>query len=55
MPSLLGREAAPTKPLFPPYGGFHDGHYSFPFLIPGIKFALFIGGFVPPLFRYSVR
>jgi len=35
--------------VFPPYGGFHDGHYSFRFLIPGIMFALFMGCFVPPI------
>lgn len=40
---------SPISVVFPPYGGFHDGHYSFRFVIPGIMFALFMGCFVPPI------
>ncbi|MBI5086455.1 MAG: hypothetical protein HZB13_17905, partial [Acidobacteria bacterium] len=40
---------SPVTVVFPPYGGFHDSHYSFRFLIPGIMFALFMGCFVPPI------
>lgn len=40
---------SPISVAFLPYGGFHDGHYSFRFVIPGIMFALFMGRFVPPI------
>jgi hypothetical protein len=47
--SISAYESPLTLTVFAPYGGLHDGHYSFRFLIPGIMFALFMGCFVPPI------
>lgn len=48
--SIADSEDSPLSMVVcPPYGGYHDGHYSFRFLIPGIMFALFIGPFMPEI------
>ncbi len=47
--SISDNESPLTGMVFAPYGGFHNAHYSFRFLIPGVMFAFFMGCFVPPI------
>jgi len=45
----VSKSPDPLPVVYPPYGGVHDGHYSFRFQVLGVAFALFMGPFVPPI------